>query len=62
MSYKPIVYEVITTSDSYTHLMRVVQERLDNGWKLQGGVAVASYAYEGGIEFHYAQAVYFDPG
>jgi len=46
---------------NYSEVLRDVQEFLDNGWKLQGGVSVTCFKDEyDDIEYRYAQAVVKD--
>ena len=36
----------VVTSDELTHLAKIVNDRLDGGWKLQGGIAYDSSSNE----------------
>lgn len=42
MAKLELEYQVIMSTSNPNHLMRQVQQKLDAGWRLQGGVSVSS--------------------
>lgn len=51
----------IVKGDSYVTVMAEINELINNGWDLLGGIAISSYDYSIGVEKHvgcyYAQAL-----